>query len=356
MSNITIKKAPVLKEKFTDANNLVFGKIYTDHMFSMKYSPDKGWHEAQVKPYENISLDPASLVFHYAQEIFEGMKAYLSPAGKPLLFRAKENFKRMNISASRMKMAEIDSSLALEGLNELLKLDQGWIPDAEGTSLYIRPTMIATDPFLGIKPSEEYLFYIIMCPVGAYYAAGFNPIKIYVEDKYVRAVRGGTGYTKAGGNYAASLIAGAIAKEKGYAQVLWLDALERKYCEEVGSMNIFFRFKDEIVTPNLSGSILPGITRKSIIQLLQDDGYTLRERPIAIDEVYDRFRKGELIEIFGTGTAAVVTPVGIMNWHEDIIEINNNKTGELTLKLYKALTDIQCGKGLDKHRWSYQVK
>ncbi len=298
---------------------LQFGKIYTDHMFQMEYTPDKGWHNAVVKPYENISLDPACLVFHYGQEIFEGMKAYLSPQKEALLFRPEENFKRMNVSAGRLSMAELDEELALEGLNELLKLEKDWIPDGPGTSLYIRPTMIAADPFIGVRPSDKYIFYIILCPVGPYYAAGFNPIKIYVEDEYVRAVRGGVGFTKAGGNYAASLMASAIAKEKGCSQVLWLDAIERKYCEEVGSMNIFFVFDDEIVTPALSGSILPGITRKSIMQLLKDMGREVTERPISIDEVFERHAKGELKEIFGTGTAVVVSPVGIMQRKDETI-------------------------------------
>lgn len=355
MSKITTKKAPELKKKYEDAHKLVFGEVYTDYMFTMRYHPDKGWHDAQVKPYENISLDPASLVFHYGQEIFEGMKAYLSPEGEPLLFRPDENFKRMSSSAKRLEMPELDEELALEGLRELLKLEKDWIPDIEGTSLYIRPTMIAVDPYLGLKPSEEYLFFIIMCPVGAYYAAGFNPIKIYVEDHYVRAVRGGTGNVKAGGNYAASIAASSAAKAKGYSQVLWLDAIERKYVEEVGAMNIFFRFKDEVITPELSGSILPGITRKSIIQILKDEGYNVVERNLSIDEVFERAKNGELLEIFGTGTAAVIAPVGLLDWNDDIIEINNNKTGELTLKMFKTLTGIQSGKVEDKHNWSFKV-
>jgi len=355
MSKVTIKKAPTLKKKYEDPNKLLFGELYTDYMFTMRYLPEKGWHDAQVKPYQNISLDPASLVFHYGQEIFEGMKAYVSPEGEPLLFRPQDNFKRMSNSAQRLKMPPLDEKLALEGLIELLKIEKDWIPDIEGTSLYIRPTMIAVDPYLGLKPSQEYLFYIIMCPVGAYYAAGFNPVKIYVEDKYVRAVPGGTGNVKAGGNYAASLLASSTARDKGYSQVLWLDAKERKYVEEVGAMNIFFRFKDEVVTPALSGSILPGITRKSIIQLLKDEGYSVAERPISIDEIFDRYKKGDLLEVFGTGTAAVIAPVGILNWNDDIIEINDNKTGELTLKMFKTLTGIQAGTLEDKYGWSYKV-
>ncbi|MEX1376666.1 MAG: branched-chain amino acid aminotransferase [Eubacteriales bacterium] len=355
MSNITIEKTSKLKAKFEDANKLVFGEMYTDYMFTMRYLPEKGWHNAQVKPYEKISLDPASLVFHYGQEIFEGMKAYKSADGQPLLFRPEENFKRMSSSAERLKMPKLDEQLALDGLCELLKLEKDWIPTAEGTSLYIRPTMIAVDPYLGLKPSSEYLFFIIMCPVGAYYASGFNPVKIYVEENFVRAVKGGTGNIKAGGNYAASMLASYIAKEKGYSQILWLDAIEHKYVEEVGSMNIFFRFSDEVATPELSGSILPGITRKSIIQILKDDGHKVSERQISIQEVFDRFKKGELLEVFGTGTAAVVSPVGILNWRDETIEINNNETGELTLNLFKKLTGIQTGAVEDKYNWSYKV-
>ena len=355
MSNITIKKAPVLKKKYEDPRKLVFGQLYTDYMFTMRYRPEKGWYDAEVKPYEKIALDPASLVFHYGQEIFEGMKAFLSPDGEPLLFRPDENFKRMTKSAIRLKMPALDENLAMEGLAELIKLDKEWIPDAEGTSLYIRPTMIGVDPYLGLKPSEEYLFFIIMSPVGAYYAAGFNPVKIHVEDQYVRAVPGGTGNVKAGGNYASSLLASAEAKEKGYSQVLWLDGIERKYIEEVGAMNIFFRFNDEVVTPELSGSILPGITRKSIVQLLKDSGYNVSERRISIQEVFERAEKGELLEVFGTGTAAVISPVGVLNWKGNIITVNNNETGELSLKLFKQLTGIQTGKIEDKYNWIFRV-
>ncbi len=355
MSNITIKKASSLKKKYEDANKLVFGEMYTDYMFTMRFTPEKGWHDAQVKPYENISLSPAGLVFHYAQEIFEGMKAYLSPDGEPLLFRPEENFKRMSSSAKRLQMPALDEDLALEGLRELLKLEKDWIPDLEGTSLYIRPTMIAVDPFLGLKPSVEYLFFIIMCPVGPYYAAGFNPISIYVETNYVRAVRGGTGNIKAGGNYAASILASTEAKKKGFSQVLWLDAIERKYIEEVGAMNIFFRFKDEVVTPELSGSILPGITRKSIIQILKDEGYNVSERQLSINEVFEKAKNGELLEVFGTGTAAVVSPVGLLSWNGDEAIVNNNETGELTLKMFKTLTSIQTGRVEDKYGWSFKV-
>ncbi len=355
MSSIRVIKSTNLKAKFEDASKLPFGSIFTDHMLTMKYNLQDKWHDMIIEPYKSFELDPASMVLHYGQAIFEGMKSYIDSDGKIRLFRPDENFKRMNFSASRMKIPQIDVNLALEGLYKLLKIEKDWIPDAPGTSLYVRPTIIATDPFLGVRASETYLFFIILCPVGPYYAEGYNPISIYVEDKYVRAIRGGTGDVKAAGNYAASILAGYNAKMKGFTQVLWLDGIERKYCEEVGSMNIFFVFDNEIVTPALSGSILSGITRKSIIQLACDMGKNVVERPISIDEIYDRNAKGDLKEIFGTGTATVVSPVGEMSWHGDVIEINDKKTGEITLALYNKLTGIQTGSVKDKYGWSVVV-
>ncbi|MCK5129218.1 MAG: branched-chain amino acid aminotransferase, partial [Clostridiales bacterium] len=301
MSSIKVIKASELKPKYTDSSKLPFGRLFTDHMLTMKYTPEKKWHDLIIEPYADFSMDPASMVLHYGQAIFEGMKAYLDDKSQTRLFRPRENFKRMNVSAARMKIPMIDEEQVLEGLYKLLNIEKEWIPKGEGTSLYIRPTIIATDPYLGVRPSETYLFFIILSPVGPYYAEGFNPINIYVEDEYVRAVRGGTGTAKAAGNYAASLLASANAKLNGFSQVLWLDGIERKYCEEVGAMNIFFEFDNEIVTPELSGSILPGITRKSIIQLARDMGKNVVERPIAIDEVFERNEKGELKEVFGTG-------------------------------------------------------
>ncbi len=354
----SIKKvlATNLKEKYSDAKKIPFGRIFTDHMLKMEYGPDKGWHSMRIEPYADFSMDPASMVLHYGQAIFEGMKAYKDKQGRIRLFRPEENFKRMNVSAERMKIPQIDEALALEGLKELLNIEKDWIPSEEGTSLYIRPTIIATDPFLGVRPSDTYLFFIILCPVGPYYAEGFNPISISVEDEYVRAVKGGTGAVKAAGNYAASLYAAANAKKKGYTQVLWLDGIEHKYIEEVGSMNIFFEFDDEIVTPELSGSILPGITRNSVIQLASDMGKNVVERPISIDEVFDRFEAGELREVFGTGTAAVVSPVGEMEWEGKSITINKGKTGKTTLKLFHELCGIQSGDVEDKYGWSLIVE
>ena len=345
-----------LKEKYKDAKKIPFGRIFTDHMLKMEFSPDKGWHDMTIEPYRPFDMDPASMVLHYGQAIFEGMKAYKDKNGDIRLFRPEENFRRMNESAERMKIPQIDEEFALEGLKELLLVEKEWIPSEEGTSLYIRPTIIATDPFLGVRPSDTYLFFIILCPVGPYYAEGFNPISISVEDEYVRAVKGGTGAVKAAGNYAASLYAAANAKKKGYTQVLWLDGIEHKYIEEVGSMNIFFEFDNEIVTPELNGSILPGITRKSVIQLARDMGKNVAERPISINEVFDRFEEGELREVFGTGTAAVVSPVGELEWEGKSITVNKGKSGKTTLELFHTLCGIQSGDVEDKYGWSQVVK
>lgn len=352
MSSIKVIKSENLKAKFEDANKLPFGRIFTDHMLTMKYDPENKWHDMTIEPYHNFELSPASTVLHYGQAIFEGMKAFKDSDGNIRLFRPEENFKRMNSSADRMKIPQIDVELALEGLKKLVEIEKDWIPEAPGTSLYIRPTIIATDPYLGVRASDTYIFFIILSPVGPYYAAGFNPISIYVEDEYVRAVRGGTGFVKAAGNYAASLLAGSNAKLKGYAQVLWLDGIEHKYVEEVGAMNIFFVFNDEVVTPKLSGSILPGITRKSVMQLVGDMGHNMVERAISIDEIYERSQKGELLEIFGTGTAAVISPVGKMKWNDQEIDINGGKTGDVTMALYEKLTGIQTGEVKDKYGWS----
>lgn len=356
MGSIKIIKSENLKEKYKDAKKIPFGRMFTDHMLKMEYSPEKGWHDMTIEPYTDFSMDPASMVLHYGQAIFEGMKAYKNKKGDIRLFRPDENFKRLNVSAERMKIPQIDEKVVLEGLKELLLIEKDWIPTEEGTSLYIRPTIIATDPFLGVRPSDTYLFFIILCPVGPYYAEGFNPISISVEDEYVRAVRGGTGAVKAAGNYAASLYAAANAKKKGHTQVLWLDGIEHKYIEEVGSMNIFFEFDDEIATPELNGSILPGITRKSVIQLARDMGKKVVERPISINEVFDRSEAGELREVFGTGTAAVVSPVGEMEWEGKSITINKGKTGKTTLKLFHTLCGIQSGEAEDKYGWSQVVE
>lgn len=349
--NLETVRAKELKQKPQDESQLGFGRIFTDYMFTMNYKEGKGWYDAKIRPYENFSLSPACSVFHYSQTIFEGMKAYHTEKGTNL-FRPWENFKRMNATARRMCMPEIDEKFVLEALTQLLKMDEDWIPKAPGTSLYIRPTMMAVDPFLGVRAGEEYIFFIICSPVGAYYSSGLAPVNIYVEDEYVRAVVGGTGAVKTGGNYAASLLAGDIAHKKGFSQVLWLDGKEKKYVEEVGSMNIFFKIRGELVTAPLTGSILPGITRDSVIKLSRDMfGVNVREERVSIHEVFEENESGGLEEVFGTGTAAVISPVGGMTWEERSIKINGGEMGELTGKLYDELTGMQYGVREDKFDW-----
>lgn len=347
--NIEIHKSPTLKEK-PDTDSLVFGKTFTDHMLIMEHD-EEGWHDWKIVPYAPFTLDPSAMVIHYGQSIFEGMKAYRNPQGRINLFRPEENFKRLNLSAERLCIPQIDEEYALEALKTLINLEQDWVPSAPNTSLYIRPFIFATDPHLGVKASTNYTFAIILSPVGPYYKEGLKPVKIFVEDEYVRAVKGGMGFTKTAGNYAASILAGEIANKKGYAQVLWLDGIYKEYVEEVGSMNIFFKFKDELVTPALNGSILGGITRKSIMELAKDMGITVNERALSINEVYERHAKGELEEVFGSGTAAVVSPVSELNKDGEIITINNGEMGQLTQKLYDTLTGIQWGKLEDNHNW-----
>ena len=346
---LEIVKTDNLKQK-PDDNNLSFGREFTDYMFTMNYEEGKGWFDAQIRPFENFSLSPACTVLHYSQTIFEGMKAYHTQEGINL-FRPWDNFKRMNRTAKRMCMPQIDEEFVLECLEKLLDIEKDWVPKANGTSLYIRPTMMAVDPFLGVKAGSQYIFFIILSPVGAYYASGLSPVDIYVEDEYVRAVVGGTGDAKTGGNYAASLLAAQLAHDKGFAQVLWLDGKEKKYVEEVGSMNIFFKINGELITAPLSGSILPGITRDSVIKLAESLGVKVREERLAIADVFAENEKGGLEEVFGTGTAAVVSPVGGMRWGDKDITIAGGKMGELTGKLYDTLTGMQYGKVEDTFGW-----
>lgn len=349
-------KAQQLKEKPQDETKLGFGKIFTDYMLMMKRDGERGWYSAAIEPYGNLNLSPAALVFHYAQEVFEGLKAYKTEDGRILMFRPWDNVKRMASSAERLCMAPFDEEFLLNSLYELIRTEKDWIPSSPGTSLYIRPTYIGIDPVIGVRPAEEYLLYVILSPVGAYYAHGLAPVSIYVESKYVRAVKGGTGHFKTGGNYAASLLAGEKAHEMGYDQVLWLDGKENKYVEEVGSMNIFFKINGELVTPPLAGSILPGITRASIIELAKDMGLKVSERRISIEELYEGAQNGALEEAFGTGTAAVVSPVGELIWQDKHIVVNDGKMGEVTQKLYTTLTDIQYGRAEDKFGWTYEIK
>jgi len=346
-----IIKRTTLKQKPEKDERLGFGHYFTDYMFTMKYTAEKGWHDAKIEPNEPKPFDLATSIFHYAQGIFEGMKAFRQPDGKIGVFRPNENWARMNRSATRMCIPNFPEDVAEEGLETLLKLEKDWIPTEMGTALYIRPTIVATRVMLGVHASTEYLFFIILSPVGSYYAHGLEPTKLLVEDFYVRSSIGGTGEAKCLGNYAASMKAGELAEEKGFDQVLWLDAAEKKYVEEVGSMNMFFRLGDEVVTPALVGSILPGITRKSCIQLLRENGYNVSERRVSIDEVIAAAKDGRLKEAFGTGTAAVISPVGLIRYKDCDYEINGGKMGDVTRMLYDTITGIQYGTLPDKNGW-----
>jgi branched-chain amino acid aminotransferase len=344
-----------MKVKPVDESKLGFGKIFTDHMFIMTYRADRGWHDAMIKPYHNLSLDPTAMCLHYGQEIFEGLKAYRGKNDRIFLFRANENIKRMNTSAERMCMPGIDADLFMDALKKLIFLEKDWIPRGIGTSLYIRPTMIATERALGVHPANEYLFFIIVGPVGAYYPEGFNPTKIYVSEEYVRSVRGGIGYCKAAGNYAASLYASKLANEMGYTQVLWLDAIEKKYVEEVGTSNVFFVIGDDLITPPLGGTILPGVTRDSVIQIARSWNIPVKERLISIDEVISAQANGSLKEAFASGTAAIVSPIGQFYYKGKALIIKEGKTGTLTEKLYNEILQIQYGEKEDPFGWRINV-
>ena len=349
---IKITRTTAPKQKPAKDAPLGFGKIFTDHMFVMDYTEGKGWHDARIVPYGEISLEPSAMVFHYGQEMFEGLKAYKGEDGKVRLFRPDMNAKRANQSNKRLCIPEIPEEDFVEAVKAVVKVDEDWIPEADGTSLYIRPFVIATDAFLGVAPSKTYMFIIILAPSGAYYANGLAPVGIWIEDDYVRAVRGGMGFAKTGGNYAASLAAQVKAHDDGYSQVLWLDGVERKYIEEVGAMNIFFKIDGKIITPMLNGSILPGVTRNSVCQLCKSLGYTVEERKVSVDELVEAARTGKLEECFGTGTAAVISPVGKLRYKDDVFEINNNEIGEVSQKLYDTITGIQWGKCEDEFNWT----
>ena len=353
---IKYELAKTLKEKPADESKLGFGHIFTDHMFIMNYDIGEGWHDARIVPYGDISLSPAAMCLHYGQEIFEGLKAYRTAEGKIQLFRPDENFKRMNVSNERLVITKINEQDAMEALMALLNVEKDWVPYSEGASLYIRPFIIATDPYVGVRPADHYMFMIILSPSGAYYSTGLNPVKIYVESNYVRAVRGGTGFAKTAANYAISLAGQDEAHKQDYEQVLWLDGVERKYVEEVGSMNIFFVIDGEIITPALTGSVLSGITRKSAIEICRSKGYTVTERKITIQEVAEAYDAGKLDEVFGTGTAAVISPVGHLKWEDKIMEINDNKIGQISQMLYDTMTGIQWGKIPDEFGWIVEVK
>ncbi len=355
MLNIKIEKTASPKEKPKKGEKLGFGHIFTDHMFIMNYTEGKGWHDARIVPYGPISLDPSAMVFHYGQEMFEGLKAYKGADGKAYLFRPDMNAKRANKSNDRLCIPHIPEEDFVEAVRAVVEVDKDWIPEEEGTSLYIRPFVIATDEFLGVAPSKTYLFMVILSPSGAYYASGLAPVGIWIEDEYVRAVKGGMGFAKTGGNYAASLIAQVKAHDDGYSQVLWLDGVERKYIEEVGAMNIFFKIGGKVLTPMLNGSILPGVTRDSVLRLCREWGYDVEERRISVDELVAAAKDGTLEEVWGTGTAAVVSPVGKLRYQDDVMQIGGGEIGELTQKLYDEITGIQWGKRPDPFGWRKEV-
>ena len=332
-------------------SELVFGRIFTDHMAIVDYDADRGWFDPRVVPYGPLSLDPAAAVFHYSQALFDGLKAFRGADGRVRVFRLNRHCRRMHDGASRMCMPAADEAMIRDAVLALVRADRDWVPASAGTSLYIRPTQIASETFLGVRPSKRYIFFVIASPVGAYHGEAFSPARIWVEDKYVRSAVGGLGAVKAGANYAASLLAAEEAKARGYAQVLWTDAKEHRYLEEVGTMNMMARIGDEFVTPPLGGSILDGVTRDSVMTLLRDWGFKVSERPLAMEELVEAHRKGMLREVFGCGTAAVITPVGELGWKGESITINDGQPGEMARRLVDAVTGIQYGRTPDPHGW-----
>ena len=343
------------KTTLPQESTLGFGKVFTDHMFIMDYEMGKGWHNARIVPFGYLSIHPASTVLHYGSEIFEGLKAYRTESGEIRLFRPMENIRRMNASADRMCLPQIDENDFLEALTTFVELEKDFVPHSFGTSLYLRPYMFGNDETLGVHTVHKATFMIIASPSGSYYAEGINPVKILIESEDVRAVKGGTGAVKCGGNYAASNRAGEKAAQKGYSQVLWLDGVHRKYIEEVGAMNVMFKINGEIVTPELTGSILPGITRKSCIEVLKKMGYKVSERLISVDELIEALKTGKLEEAWGCGTAAVVSPIGRFYYNDVEYDVNNGQIGEVTQKLYDTLTGIQWGKLSDDFGWIYKI-
>jgi branched-chain amino acid aminotransferase len=352
---VRITRAPHKKAKPKD-QELGFGTVFTDHMFLADFQEEKGWYDPRIEPYGPLSLEPAAAVLHYAQAVFDGLKAFRGTDGRVRLFRPEKHVERMNLSARRLCIPELDPELGLQSLVDLVRFEQDWVPASVGTALYIRPTIIANEPFLGVRPAKQYLYFVILSPVGAYYKEGMNPVKIRVEDKYVRAVEGGTGGAKTGANYAASLLAAEEAHHAGFTQVLWLDGAQRKYVDEVGTMNIMLRIGDEVVTPPLStGTILPGVTRDSVLTLLREWGVRVAERPIPIDEVIEAAHRGTLREVWGTGTAAVVSPVGELAYKGERLVIGDGKIGDLTQRLYDAIVDIQYARVPDTRGWTVAI-
>jgi branched-chain amino acid aminotransferase len=339
------------KQKCTDPVTLGFGRHFADRMLVADWNESNGWHDVRIVPYGPFTLEPSAAVFHYGQEAFEGLKAYRREGDVVALFRPEMNLARLNRSAMRLALPEVPAELFLQGLEKLVRLERDWVPAAEGTSLYIRPVLIATEAALGVRPAQEYRFFIILSPVGAYYASGFKPVRILVEDRLVRAAPGGTGEAKTGGNYAASLIAGREAAKRGFNQVLWLDAIQHRFVEEVGAMNIFFVIDGRLVTPSLSGSFLDGITRDSIMKLAPTLGLTVEERPVAIDDLMAGIRNGRVLEVFGSGTAAVVSPVGALCYQDELVMIGDGAVGRVTQQMYETLTGIQYGRLPDRFGW-----
>lgn len=352
--SIAITRSETLKPRPSD-DTLQFGTVFTDHMFLLDYAEGRGWYAPRIVPYQALTLDPAAAVLHYAQAAFDGLKAFRGRDGTVRLFRAATHAERLNRSCERMCIPPLDPQLIVDSFHALLAVDNAWVPKKRGTACYLRPTVIATEPFLGVRPAKTYTYFLVVSPVGAYYAEGVNPVKILVSDKYVRAVQGGVGAAKTGANYAASLYAAEEDKKHGYTQVLWLDGVHRKYLDEVGTMNIMVKIGDEVITPPLTGSILAGVTRDSILTLLRDWGHKLSERPISIDEVLAAGEAGTLAEMWGTGTAAVVSPVGALGYKGECISVNGGKIGSLTQKLYETIVGIQYGDSNDPHGWSTPV-
>ena len=335
--------------------NLGFGRVFTNHVFEMDYNPEKGWHNPVIKPLKNLSMHPGTTFLHYAQGIFEGLKAFKTEAGEVVIFRPEKHIRRLNNSAKRVCIPVVDEEFMLNALCELVAVEQDWIPVKSGESLYIRPFVFGSDPYLGVKPSGTYKLIVMLSPVGAYYPEGFKPVKILAQDDYVRAVRKGLGECKTPANYAASLLAAEEAQKKGFTQVLWLDGVEQKYIEEVGTMNIFINFKGEVATPKLNGSILPGVTRDSVIQILKDWGMNVTERLISIEEVVSEYKKGNVLGVFGTGTAAIISSVGWLTYKGFEMTFNNGQSGELDKKLFEEITSIHYGRKEDKHNWLTHV-
>ena len=350
MTSFPVTKVQTLKEK-PPVDKLGFGTLFTDHMFVMDYTDGKGWHDGRIEPYSPMAMDPSTMVLHYGQAIFEGLKAYKMSDGKVGIFRLESYMARMNRSNAVVCIPAVDEALVADAIKSLVDLERDWVPNSNEASLYIRPFIFATDPYLGVRPSKTYKLMVILSPVGAYYPEGFKPVKILVSDKYVRAVRGGVGTAKTPANYAASLRAAVEAQAMGYTQVLWLDGVEFKYVEEVGTMNIFFVIGDRVITPPLEGSILGGITRDSVLKITREWGLKVEEYRLSIDEVFEASEKGELKEIFGTGTAAVISPVSQLYWKDRVAVPGDGSVGQLSQKLYDYITGTQYGLLPDEHKW-----